>query len=205
MYLIATARSVAGQRGLPIVLSDKTKMKINEDPTERQLKDLQKILSGERDAGIVDIWSVLDPLYMVAEEDGNAIGVATISMGDDIAELYKLYVVPTHRGKGVGGKLVENVVARVRDRNVEELIVEIAGNGADFWERWKARYQTTDYGSDKFGMLLNKPRQNGEKARQTKKPALRGVAGFCGDLVANQGGQSTPHESLGEINALARD
>jgi GNAT superfamily N-acetyltransferase len=55
--------------------------------------------------------------YLVAEEDGSAIGLAGISPG----WLEQLYVLPEAQGRGVGTALLEEAVARRRDAGDEEL------------------------------------------------------------------------------------
>jgi GNAT superfamily N-acetyltransferase len=137
-------------------------MRIIENPTDRQLNDLQKVLENDPGVGIVDIWTMTSPFYLVAEDGGVAVGVASTSLGEGVAELYKLYVVPSYRGKQVGRQLVDYVIRKLRARYVEELIVEIAGDSYGFWQKLAWEYQLNDYGPGKFGMLINMPHPKGD-------------------------------------------
>ncbi|GAB3876183.1 GNAT family N-acetyltransferase [Terrabacter terrigena] len=52
---------------------------------------------------------------LVAEKDGEVIGVATFGAQDDDLVLWKLYVLPGHHGQGTGSRLMAAVVARARE------------------------------------------------------------------------------------------
>ena len=59
-------------------------------------------------------------LPLVAEQDGELIGLAwgrIDASAPDVAALYQMWVAPTHRGRGVGRKLLEAVIAWATAQN----------------------------------------------------------------------------------------
>jgi len=129
-------------------------MKIIENPSEEQLHQLQEVLSNEQNVGIVDIYGVMVSVYLGAEDASALAGVASISLGEECAELYKLYVVPSRRGDGIGRALAEATIEYLRARNIRELNVEISGRSRGFWEKFASRYETQWYSSEKFGVMV---------------------------------------------------
>jgi ribosomal protein S18 acetylase RimI-like enzyme len=81
--------------------------------------------------------AVKDGLVTVAEAAGCVIGVAQRGRYGSAHVLFKLYVDPAYRGRGLGSDLVSNVIDRLRPE-AERLCVEhFAGNvrAAAFYER----------------------------------------------------------------------
>ncbi len=61
----------------------------------------------------------------VEETDGELIGLAATLLEGDAAQLLSMWVDPAHRRAGVGGRLVEAVVAWARDRGASRVELEV--------------------------------------------------------------------------------
>lgn len=129
-------------------------MIINQSPSAEQLRDLQDVLDHDEGAGISDIWGLLVSGFLGAEVDGRLVGVASVIYGENEAELFKLYVAPPYRRSGVGLALVEATLEQLRVRNLQELNIEVAGNGRNFWRRVAAGYKCNSYGDSKFSIIV---------------------------------------------------
>jgi GNAT superfamily N-acetyltransferase len=129
-------------------------VRIFDNPTRKQLSALQQVLANDRDAGLIDIWAVVNPLYLVAEENGELVGVASINQCGLVAELHKLYVAPLHRRKGIGDALLRHAIRRLRGEGVAELMVETIEGSEAWWNRRAAVYPVNRYGYDKLGIVL---------------------------------------------------
>jgi GNAT superfamily N-acetyltransferase len=127
-------------------------MKIIENPGSGLLNELQRMLNSEPDIGIVDIATVMDAFHVLVEENGVPLAVATVIR--EPLELFKLYVAPMHRQRGVGQRLVDHVISMAMADGAEEISVEIAGHSRGFWERVTTGRKIRLYGDDKFGILL---------------------------------------------------
>ncbi|BEP42985.1 GNAT family N-acetyltransferase [Variovorax sp. V15] len=131
-------------------------MQFNESPTIEQLRELQKLLSENLEKnGIQNIYGEDDPFYLLAEDAGVSLGIATINLGSEEAELYKLYVPPTHARKGVGTALVKKAIEILQKNQIKELHIEIAGESHDFWNRIVENREIRIYAPNKFGILLD--------------------------------------------------
>jgi len=63
----------------------------------------------------------------VAEVDGEAIGIGALKrLGDEVAEIKRMYVRPSARGLGVGRAIVQQLIADARDLGCETLVLESA-------------------------------------------------------------------------------
>ena len=105
-----------------------------------------------------DSWAVRRELYeewlrdpdafaLIAEEQGEPVGYALVHLrgpeetwatGDRVAELETLAVLPGHRGKGIGGALVDRVHEELRRLGVGHFTVSVIASNADavrFYER----------------------------------------------------------------------
>lgn len=129
-------------------------VRIFDNPTRKQLNHLQQALAKDRDVGLVDIWAIIDPLFLVAEQDGELMGVASINRTGSLPELHKLYVLPSHRHKGVGNALLQHAVRRLRCEGAVELMVETIEGSEDYWDRQAAAYRVNRYGYNRFGIVL---------------------------------------------------
>jgi len=129
-------------------------MKFIYPASEEQLSKIQWILDKNPEPGIVDIRASFNSSSIVAEETGSILGVATIIWGDDASELYKLYVVPNHKRKGVGTALANKTIDILKEHNVKELLIEIAGESRPFWENFILNHRTINFDYDKFSIAI---------------------------------------------------
>lgn len=131
-------------------------MRIINDPSPQQLAVLQSELDEENNVGIVDIYGPLISFYLAVEDDDSILGVAGISFeeGDDSAELYKLYVAPSHRSKGVSTFLLKKTIDFLVKKNVKELYIESTDKSLSFWRKILTGYKSNDYCDNKFSILI---------------------------------------------------
>ena len=98
--------------------------------------DLAAIAASEADNLGVEAWSwglveegVAGRLptvhYLVAEEDGQVVGHAVASLVAEIAELQRIAVAGSHRRRGIGGDLLEEVVALAAGSGADRLLLEV--------------------------------------------------------------------------------
>ena len=66
----------------------------------------------------------------VAEQDSRVIGLAGLIVKGDEAELEPLVLAKPHRGKGVGSRLIERVIAEARARRIRLLTVKPVARNA---------------------------------------------------------------------------
>ena len=60
--------------------------------------------------------------FWVLEDDGLIAGCVGVTREDaGRCELHRLYLLPSHRGRGFGGKLIETVVSWCREKGCREL------------------------------------------------------------------------------------
>ena len=75
---------------------------------------------------------------LAVEPDGDALWSDTWQVGDRVAELETMYLVPEERGRGLGGLLLDTVEAELETRGIRDLAIgAVPGNtGAlRFYER----------------------------------------------------------------------
>jgi len=66
-----------------------------------------------------------DERWLVAELAASAVGLAGVSaLGADAADLEGVYVLPAHRGEGVGSALMQATLAMVRERTTRLVVTE---------------------------------------------------------------------------------
>jgi len=80
--------------------------------TEADIKDIKTILS----FFFLDTDNVVEnlPEFIVAENENKTIGCACLDIGE-IVELRSIAVLPAHRNKGVGSKLVDSILERAKE------------------------------------------------------------------------------------------
>ena len=76
-------------------------MQLIKSPTKSQLKPLQEVLKKEIGAGIVDIFDDVASFYLAAKDGENIVGSVAVREMEECAELFKLYVAPSHRRKAL--------------------------------------------------------------------------------------------------------
>lgn len=131
-------------------------MRINDNPTKKQLEKLQNKLSKEGNVGITDIYGNMVQGYFALEAGGDLIGVASISSFEDgSAELFKLYIDSDQRGKGLGVYLLKETLNLLSSKGVTEVLVETTLESREFWEKIKATFSTTLYDYNKFGINVS--------------------------------------------------
>ena len=60
-------------------------------------------------------------VFLVAIEDGRAIGCAGVRFGDGSAELTKVFTRPDHRGRGLGSRLLDAAEQACKERGIATL------------------------------------------------------------------------------------
>jgi GNAT superfamily N-acetyltransferase len=130
------------------------------------------VLAKDRHAGLIDIWAIIDPLFLVAEENGELVGIASINRTGSLAELHKLYVVPSHRRKGIGNALLQQAVKRLRCEGAAELMVETIAGSEEYWSRRAAAYRVNRYGYDRFGIVLGAAAGADQSMQLTGEPSI---------------------------------
>lgn len=77
-------------------------------------------------------------VYLVAATDENICGFASAApTNENEAQIYSIYVTPTRWNRGTGTKLLDAVIDRLQDSDVERLRVEVLADnevGVSFYE-----------------------------------------------------------------------
>ena len=87
-----------------------------------------------------------ETFFAIAEDEGEAVGYAFVTVGSGyagwqtgrLAELETLSVLPSHRGRQVGSRLLEAVWSKLGERDIDELAITTALTNVDshrFYER----------------------------------------------------------------------
>ena len=79
--------------------------------------------------------------FLVAEQDGKAVGLIRGTYDGSRAIIYLASVHPDHQRHGIGRALVKEIARRFRERGAGSLSVIVPGD-AGFWKKMKFR-QTT--------------------------------------------------------------
>ena len=123
-------------------------------PTDKQLEEIQAALDAEPGQGITDIYAAV-PLYHVIVREYDAV-IAVASLDPRIGELFKLYVVRRHQGKGIGTALVSYVMKLLRERSYNELLVEMTEQSYPFWEKFAKSHMVTSTDYNKISIAISK-------------------------------------------------
>ena len=67
-------------------------------------------------------------LSRVAEENGRIVGAVLCGHDGRRAWIYHLAVAPTHRGRGIANRLLQECVTKLRDTGVKRAIILVAGD-----------------------------------------------------------------------------
>lgn len=132
-------------------------MQILRNPDPKYIDQLQRMLNAEPGLGITELEYKLGADHFVAVEHDAPLGVATVvQWPDGTVELYKMYIAPAHRNRGIGMKLVNHVLSDLESRNVSECVIEIVGDSVRFWQRVANERKTIPIGEDtgRYGILI---------------------------------------------------
>lgn len=65
-------------------------------------------------------------IFLLAEEHGNPIAYADYSfLKNTIYKLNKIYILPSHQGKGIGRLLVEYIIQAIKKENATSLLLNV--------------------------------------------------------------------------------
>lgn len=118
-------------------------------------KDVDTIAEMEKRCFPQDAWTkgmlseLLDSPYewaVLAEEGGQVCGYGCIILLFEDAELANIAVAPTHRGQGVGKRILEEMHAYAKARGVERMLLEVRvsnRNAIGLYEK---------YGYERYGL-----------------------------------------------------
>ena len=68
--------------------------------------------------------------YVVEEEAGQVLGYAGVDLGGEVADVMTMAVAPAARGRGLGRRLLDELVARARQDHAEHLMLEVRADNA---------------------------------------------------------------------------
>lgn len=74
-----------------------------------------------------------DHRYLVADEDGVAVGLAEVAVDGVVATLEKLFVDPLHFGKGIGRRLFSWAEREARSLGAQFLTIDSDPDAKDFY------------------------------------------------------------------------
>ena len=70
-----------------------------------------------------------DTTLFVAREGGQAVAMGAIRRhGDGIAEVKRMYTLPSHQGRGLGRAIVARIEAQAREEGFSRLVLETGSN-----------------------------------------------------------------------------
>ena len=98
------------------------------------LEDYREQLEAEPDAIDLPLDQIERDEVLVAEQDGEIVGMAVVFIGDRDAELDGLFVEPEHWRKGIGAELVDVATHAARRRGLT-LMVTANPSARDFYLR----------------------------------------------------------------------
>lgn len=93
-------------------------------------------------------------LFVARDEAGNALGMGALKLhSPELGEVKRMFTRPAARGKGVGVKLLQRIVAEARERGLSRLVLE-TGVGEQMQPAWRL-YQSG--GFTRCGPVLDYP------------------------------------------------
>ena len=128
-------------------------MDIIKSPSKHELDKIQAILEAEINTEIKDVWASLDPHYILVKMDNEVAGVASLNTSLGL-ELYKLYVAPKYRKRGVANQLLNHIINEFKPEH-DQLFVEVTSDSVDFWKNVTAALSINTFDSNKFCINLN--------------------------------------------------
>jgi uncharacterized protein YhfF/ribosomal protein S18 acetylase RimI-like enzyme len=98
---------------------------------ELAAKDAPLELMLEADPSLEQIRTYLsEALLYQAEADGETVGIAAlVELPGQALELVNIAVVEAHRGKRIGRRLIEHILAAAKERNYKKVIVKTGASG----------------------------------------------------------------------------
>jgi ribosomal-protein-alanine N-acetyltransferase len=63
--------------------------------------------------------------YVVEEEAGQVLGYAGVDLGGEVADVMTMAVAPAARGRGLGRRLLDELVTRAREDRAAHLMLEV--------------------------------------------------------------------------------
>ncbi len=130
-------------------------MNIIDNPSELQINKMQNLLANESGLGIIDIFVVSNPLYLLALDAGKEVGVISLSVGDTFAEIFKLYVPATSRRKKYASKLFEHAILYLSSKGIKEVAIEAVGDSYSFWNKIITDYKYNFIGDNKVILQIS--------------------------------------------------
>lgn len=93
-------------------------------------------------------------MFFLAEEDGNVVGVSEYGFLEAGVVLWKLYVVPSHHGQGIGSRLLAEVAQVARERG-SDLITECEAHNQRAIAFYSSRgFEQTGEQTSEFGHII---------------------------------------------------
>ena len=81
-------------------------------------------------------------VFLVAEEDGQPVGLSRGVYDGTKALIHIVSVHPDYQRRGIGTALVRETARRFRERGATNLAVTVPGNNLEFWKRLSFRMTT---------------------------------------------------------------
>ncbi|QSG13027.1 Acetyltransferase (GNAT) family [Halapricum desulfuricans] len=81
------------------------------------INDLRRIESEYLDSG---------GEFLVADLDGDVVGMGGLTIGDEVAELFRMRVDPAYQHRGIGSALLDRLEQAARERGATRLLAETA-------------------------------------------------------------------------------
>ena len=125
-------------------------MKILNNPSDDELNIIQSYLEKDKEIGIKDIWVEINPIYFLAQESEEKVGVISLSVFDSFAEIYKLYVPLKFRRKNIARNLFSHTIDYLKAQGITEVGIELAGESHGFWRKIFADFKVQEHGDGKY-------------------------------------------------------
>lgn len=120
--------------------------------TDEQVDEIQAILADDPRQGIVDVRGEGLIYHVIVREAGAVIAIASVD--SHTGELWKLYVAPSHKGRGIGTALVNKVIELLRDGGFDELLIEMTEQSFPFWEKFVTGRTLTQTDYNKIAIAI---------------------------------------------------
>jgi len=93
-----------------------------------------------------------DTTVFIARENGIAIACgALLRHGDGVGEVKRMYTLPSHQGRGIGGRILARIEALARAEGLRELVLETGNRHPAAWRV----YERTGFA--RCGVVLDYP------------------------------------------------